>query len=366
MNEQKISVMERDVRELSLGDMLIQVFRHWKALVICAVVGALLFTAYSCLTGVSGPRAWAAQEAAAANANVSASSLDEASQTRVDGMTELRSRFRETAVAQGEYIQNSIFMHLDPYAVNRTTAYLFVMADGETSEAEIDAIVSAYQDAAISRELLQPIAEELETEYIYLLEVVDCEADYDLNKITVSVSYTDLDESMEICRQIVNALEAGGDGYAAQLGSHHLVMTSMTKCVLADSEIFEKQASVWDDVHNYNVAINKITADINDFRPASPGAVAVPGYRSIPKDVGIGAVAGFIVCFVVLCLAYLLFDKLHSDDEIRRMAPVRVWANNIAPQGHTGSTLALDKLQGMTPWKEGAYQRFAEIGRAHV
>ncbi|MBQ1332266.1 MAG: hypothetical protein IIY36_04965 [Lachnospiraceae bacterium] len=79
-------------------------------------------------------------------------------------------------------------------------------------------------------------------------------------------------------------------------------------------------------------------------------------------DIGIGAVIGFVVCFVALCLAYLGSDKLRSDDEVRRMAPaVRVWANGIAPKDHRGSALALDKRQGMTPWEDGAYQRFADI-----
>ncbi len=360
MNDQNIPVMERDVRELSLGDMFIQVFRHWKALVICAVIGALLFTGFSCVTGASGPRAWAAQAEAAAPSEEP--TLDEASQTRVDGMRDLRTHFRDTAVSQGEYLQNSIYMQLDPYAVNRTTACLFVMPEGTVSEAEIDALVSTYQDAALSQELLQPIADDLETDFIYLREVVSCAADYDLNKITINVSYPDLDESMNICQRIVNTLEGREDDYSTQLGDHRLVMTTITKRVVVDTAVFDNQAAVWDDVHNNNVAINKVSADINDFRPSSSSSsAAVPGYRSLPKDVAIGAAAGLIVCFVVLILAYLLSDKLRSDDEVRRMAPVRVWTNNIAPQGHAGSALAFDKLQGMTAWKEGAYQRFADI-----
>ena len=356
--KENVPVLERDVRELSLGDMFIQVFRRWYVLVIAAVIGAALFTSYSCFTGASGPRARAVQEAAAASAG--SDQLDEATQTRVDGMSQLRSHFRNTAVSQGEYMQNSIFMQLDPYAVNRTTAALFVTPSGNMPDIAVDAIVRTYEDAAVSGELLGPIAEELGIDYPYLLELIDCVADYDLNLLSLSVSYTDLDESMNICRSIVDALQARTESYAVQMGGHDLVMTAITKCVVVDTDIFDEQAATWDDIHNNNVAINKVNADINDFRPSSsPGSV--PEVRSIQKDVAIGAVAGLIVSFVILCLAYLISDKVRSDDEIRRMAPFRVWVNGIAPAQHSGSSLALDKLQGMSQWQEGAYQRFADL-----
>lgn len=362
MKEQNDPVLERDVRELSLGDMLIQVFRKWKVLLVVAIIGALLFTGYSCLTGASGPRAQAARDAAAAAAEEAANvELDEASQIRVDGMTELRSRYREIAVSQGEYMQNSIYMQLDPYAVNRTTATFFVFAEGDTTEEQVDALISVYQDAALSREVLEPIAEEYGTEYVYLREVVGCGSDLDLNKFWVNVSYTDPEGSMNICQKIVNAVEARTESYAVQIGPHNLMMTVIAGRVVTDNGLFDNQYAVWSDIHNMNVAINKIGDDINDFRHPSGSDGNVEGQRSIPADVAIGGAAGLIVSFVILCLAYLLSDKLRSDDEVRRMAPVRVWANGITPKAHSGSALALDKLQGMTPWEEGAYQRFADI-----
>ena len=358
--DQSTAVMERDVRELSLGDMLIQVFRHWKAIIIVAIIGALVFTGFSCYIGVSGPRVWAAQRAAAEAAGQPVS-IDEATQARIDGMSQLRAHFQDVAVSQSEYIQNSIVMQMDPYAVNRTTVVMWLTSDDESiTRTQLDAFITLYADVAVSQEILEPIAEEFGIPYWALREVVGVGTDFDRDRIWYNVSFTDSDGAMAIAQRIADALMDLNDDYSAQFGDHDLAVASMQSRVQVDTTYLDAQNTAWTYVHNNNTAIEKVGDDIDDISPGSPSSI-IPRYRSLPMDIGIGAAIGFVVCFVVLCLAYLGSDKLRSDDEIRRMAPVRVWANNIAPQGHTGSTLALDKLQGMTPWKEGAYQRFADI-----
>ena len=363
--DQNSAVLERDVRELSLGDMVIQVFRRWKAIVIITIIGALLFTGLSCYLGVSGPKAHAARAAAEeAAANAGTPTVDEVTQMRLDGMTQLQSHYLDVAVSQSEYVQNSIYMRLDPYAVPRATAVFWVLPEGDSTEEEMDGIITLYSDLAASHDVLDPIAAEYGIEYWALREVVGCGTDFDRNRLWPTVIYTDLDTSIAITNEIVNALQDHVDDFSAQFADHRLELASFTSRVGVETGVLDTQNNVWNYIHNNNVNIDKVGDDIDELGPEGEdddSSFIIPAIRSIPMDIVIGAVIGFAVAFVALCIAYIGSDKLRSDDEVRRMAPVRVWANSIAPKTRSASDARLDKAQGMTPYEEGAYQRFADI-----
>ena len=363
--DQNSAVLERDVRELSLGDMVIQVFRRWKAIVIITIIGALLFTGLSCYLGVSGPKAHAARAAAEeAAANAGTPTVDEVTQMRLDGMTQLQSHYRAVAVSQGEYVRNSIYMRLDPYAVPRATAVFWVLPEGDSTEEEMDGIITLYSDLAASHDVLDPIAAEYGIEYWALREVVGCGTDFDRNRLWPTVIYTDLDTSIAITNEIVNALQDHVDDFSAQFADHRLELASFTSRVGVETGVLDTQNNVWNYIHNNNVNIDKVGDDIDELGPEGEdddSSFIIPAIRSIPMDIVIGAVIGFAVAFVALCIAYIGSDKLRSDDEVRRMAPVRVWANSIAPKTRSASDARMDRAQGMTPYEEGAYQRFADI-----
>ncbi len=362
--DQNAVILDRDVRELSLGDMAIQVFRRWKVIVIITIIGALLFTGLSCYLGVSGPKAHAARAAAEeAAANAGTPTVDEVTQMRLDGMSQLQSHYRDVAVSQSEYVQNSIYMRLDPYAVPRATAIFWVLPEGDSTEEEMDGIITLYSDLAVSHEVLDPIAAEYGIEYWVLRELVGCGTDFDRNRLWPTVIYTDLDTSIAITNEIVDALQDRVDDFSAQFAEHRLELASFTSRVGIETGVLDAQNNVWNYIHNNNVNIDKVGDDIDELGPEGDddSSFTIPAIRSIPMDIVIGAVIGFAVAFVALCIAYIGSDKLRSDDEVRRMAPVRVWANSIAPKTRSASDARLDKAQGMTPYEEGAYQRFADM-----
>ncbi len=358
-NEQGIHIPERDVRELELGDMLIQVFRRWIILILAAVIGAALFTGYSCLKGISGPRAaQAVAEAQAAQENAGGES--ELYQTRMDGMNVLRSEYMHTILGQSRYIQNSIMLQLNPYAVNRASAALYVYSDSE-NDTDANSLVNVYASAATSAQVLQPIAEDLGTEYQYLNEVIEAETDYDANAVLLTVSYTDAENAERIMERILTALADRADGYSGEWPNHRIAAADIRNSVVVDHELSEHQYAVWVDLHNYNMSWSKINEDITGLRNAVVGNVSIPETRSLTMDIVIGAVVGFLVGFAVLCLAYLVSDKLRSDDEVRRMGSYRVYKNNISPEKRSSAQALLDGVQGMDRFREHSYKRFADL-----
>ncbi|MBQ1516395.1 MAG: hypothetical protein IIZ51_11150, partial [Lachnospiraceae bacterium] len=261
--DQSTAVMERDVRELSLGDMLIQVFRHWKAIVIAVIIGAVVFTGLSCYLGVSGPTAQRRVEEATASSG--AVTVSEAEQAQIDALLQMREHFQEVALSQSEYIRNSVYMQLDPYAVNRAVVMMWITPEGTTEEETIDRLITLYQDAANSKEILEPIAEEYGMEYRMLREIVGCGVDYDYDRVWVSVAYTDMEMALTIAQQVVSALQARTDGYSTRFGNHSLEETMVYRREQVETGILDSQTSIWTNVQNNNNTIEKIDDEIEDI-----------------------------------------------------------------------------------------------------
>ncbi|MBQ1332267.1 MAG: hypothetical protein IIY36_04970, partial [Lachnospiraceae bacterium] len=183
-------------------------------------------------------------------------SVDESTQARIDGMSQLRAHFQDVAVSQSEYIQNSIVMQMDPYAVNRTTVVMWLTSDDESiTRTQLDAVITLYADVAASQEILAPIAEEFGVPYWALREVVGVGTDLDRDRIWCNVSFTDSDGARAIAQRIADALMDLTDDYSAQFGDHDMEVASMDSRVQVDTSYLDAQNTAWTYVHNNNTAI---------------------------------------------------------------------------------------------------------------
>lgn len=354
MGNQKMTKSEIDIE---IKDLLWELVRRWRIIVVMALICAVGLTAYQYRSDMNKTDVVVVKKTQ--EELEKAMSVQDVSE--VTGAVALLNQLEQKST----YMDASILMQINPYAENAVLLQYVVEADAAVEDMIADAYIAYVEDGYLAQSV---VADET-TEVVYVDELISVVKDTtdmyvysdtmdesvqmtiagaDLGScITVKVCGIDEASSAELAAEVKSVLAQYGVTLSSKVGAHQLKLVEEKECVLVDNVLAELQ--------NRNAtAIKTISNNIDKMKNEMTGdQITLYTYRvtgvtqsattttttSEPKVVTISvkhAVIGFVVGIVLGCgialALYLLSAKLRNSEEIKVLYQVKVLGDVANPQ----------------------------------
>jgi len=321
-----------DEREIDLLDLLFNVIRYWRVIILVAIVGAIGFGAYKYV-----------------KVKDTASSVE----TQIEKVEEIENSEGEIAnyenaieelekgIARNEkdievmrnYKDESILMNIDPY--NKPEAHLeyHIELEDKAYADELfrdpaDTLVEAYALGAIGNADFTAVQEKYGIDQSYVKELITVTTNLDANNVCIKISGAD----QQMCSDIAKILHDSMATINKELGSksavHYLDLVINDYAIVVDQELATLQNQVETDIQqklsDYTNGIATIKAYRSNIKTAEDsiektkedGDVAVNVKKETTKFAIIGLLVGaFVACAVYGCM-YMFKSVLRTSDDI--------------------------------------------------
>ena len=226
--------------ELDLVDMFKTIFSKWKKIILFS----LLCGAVACLCGL-----YFANKPKASNESIIkkvVAEMTEEDKVNVENSAKIINEYRDMYDKQKDYCDNSVYQHLDPYAIKSTIITYYVDNHYQVSYPIIQEnntlvpIVQTYASVISKDALYENLVEEINSSInpVYIKEVVTASTtDKDVGVFTVKI-YADSDNLLdEITKYVKGALEEASVSIKETYGEHDLVVVSEVKGLKIDTDV---------------------------------------------------------------------------------------------------------------------------------
>ena len=284
-------------REINLKHLIIAVFRKWKQILICALIGAIILGMYGYHKGISARKE--------INEEVLAQKEKELSRLQ-------------------DYLINSIFLKNYSTQIHQRTLQIDIMLKKEDSNL-IMKVFESYINAIQTKDFFESLAEKLEENSNYIYELVS-----------------------------VPGLNNNGDIYSLRHDIHDDVILSFlitvkgvddtytSKIVYLLEEYLEKQKNIINtSICSHDISIFNIQSITTNY--TSPRPIIEENIEILRSEINMlqggekisykkWILAGFFVgVFIIVglnMLMYVFSDKLHESEEVESLLNIKTWSTN--------------------------------------
>ncbi len=247
----------------------------------------------------------------------------------IDGINTNIEIAQEELATQEEYCENSIYMKIDPEAVQRASVqYILTMKNwtGSTSDENnlltsiINSLKAYYDDGAFKGEL----ADRLDMEGTnYLGELISCSTSG--KTLTMSVKHYDMEQAEEILAEMIDLMEAYAPEVAAQFGDFNMTSMGISERVYADSTVLADQNKQNTNLRTYRTNVTDLQTKLatqqknrrNYVEQYKPTGTSSSPRRTILLYGGVGVIAGIIVPILLYAIYYTLSGRIKGKEELQ-------------------------------------------------
>lgn len=299
-------------RELNLRDLIALCVRKWRVLLICTVIGIILGAAWA---GVSHLKAFHVEISEDEIATI---------ETAIAKAEVTLERTKKDLAYYEDYVAESAYMNLDwtDYYI-----YTFQMMpltddvvlngyDDATSLRNADLLMQQCYAYAVSSDAMEAVCPQLEERYAREMISVS----YDDSRLMMKVvcygeteqAATQLGEAMKayLNETVLPVVEDGVTAYTLEItysSCNHMASTDMR----------DAQNKNDDRIAELKTTIETTEIEIEDLNKQLEETAAGFSVRSFAKKAIIGAVAGFVLCGVVIVCLFLFGGHIIGNREIK-------------------------------------------------
>ncbi len=333
-------------QEIDLKDLMFTVLHRWKMIIIAGVLCGLLFLGvkgYSIYRNQSDPATMAEEEERYQNDLELYENYKELLEQEVENLS-------NDIEERKEYLNESVFMNISPYNVGEARADLFIRTDYEIMPGMFyqnvdytDTILNAYQSTMTSVAFLDEIAREAEMDVLYLQELISVErgtttnikrkgqdntvavvsdAGRLTNLLTIRVIYTDQEKAEKILKLVLDKVSGLKGQITEGIGTHEVTVVNQSSGSVVDLELASKQSDITKQLTDLKNALDQKQNDQNNLKKPAPASTA--GLRSIVKYGILGGGLGVFMVVFLVCVVFLMSDKLYSSKELKLRFKLKV------------------------------------------
>lgn len=305
-----------------LKDLLFSVLRNWHRVLIIALITALLL----------GGFIWASESYAKPNELAQYQEAYADYKLNLDVLTAKANMLKRTLADQQTYLDESIYMNLDPYQLYEASLSLYVDTGYQIAPDQFyqdpdktTAVLSAYEASFYSKDVARLIAETLNTQTQYATELIACSSPNSSGTFTVSVRCATKEQADAVLAVLTAQVEPFFATISETVVPHtYKVLTQGVACK-ADSTIALKRTELSDNV----TLLQKSLTD-NDLliQGLSAPRYPVKSQSAIIKQALLFVVIGGIlgVCLAVACIwaFHILSDKVYSAKTLSNRTGVKI------------------------------------------
>ncbi len=305
-----------------LKDLVFVALRRWKSALVAAVALALILGGYKAVSGlkVIQNMDMATYEAKVAQYESDKKVLED---TLANRQRDLNN--------QNEYLQNSVFMELDPYDHYQTKVSIYVETDYQIlpdmsyqSPDKTGYILSAYCAKMTTTETLQILAQSVGTEPYYLSELYAVALPADSNTLVVTILYPTENGAKELLEQVMAQLSQVQQQIAQAIGQHEIRIMEQSVGQSTNLGLVDQQKQAQAHQQVLQTAVEEAETQISTLAvPAAPGTSTKEVVKKAVLFAVLGAIAG--VALIVVCAWFGLIgsQKVYSVRALRNRTGVK-------------------------------------------
>lgn len=341
-------------REIDLLDMIADILSHWRGLLIALVLGAILMGAFSYTRSYRDVQNMQSQKVN--DAAMSEMAIDEQLAQLSENMDESQLAAvlltvddeRELAL-RNEYVQNSIYMQLDPLHVAQEELVYNIQGRNENG---VPGLGTIYKDIISGVGLYDWVEQQTGIETAYVRELISTSVDSSLkfsngdtvsiggcDSLKITISGIDAETCGKIAEAIKTYIEKQQEKISSKLGSHELILLSESAGTVVSTDVMKQQVDYRNTICNLEATIAAAKAGFSedqkqyyallmkengleditdveqdDVEEEQPVTVS-PAVSK--KYVVLGAVLFAFVYAVILCMGYIFNSRIRVNDELQ-------------------------------------------------
>lgn len=341
MKKQSHYIVEE--RQIDVKEMFFHTLSYWRVILLIAVIMAAVVGGMKYKSDVAAREADIQAQFDAANAPEITVDMLEDELTTVEVQNVWNAvQYKEFLKQRRTYIDSSIYLNLD--AFKEDVVYLTYGIASEEAKRAVEELEKYLSGSTMAENIVADMG--LETEAIYIAELVTLEDTDDSTYFTLKVCA----DSAEECASLADSVEKQMTAYMESLKTKEsfadleVNLTERKTDVIKDDELLEKQddyiGSFYDDMKDYK----KYHSDFNDvqkslFEKLTKGKYKIDNSLYVTEiepeekeDVEIdttvnvkpsiaailaGFLAGAIAAFAIGAFLYTISKNIHGEDEVK-------------------------------------------------
>ena len=341
-------------REIDLLDMIADILSHWRGLLIALVLGAILMGAFSYTRSYRDVQNMQSQKVN--DAVMDEMAIDERLAQLGENMDESQLAAVLTTVddereleLRNEYVQDSIYMQLDPLHVAQEELVYNIQGRNENG---VPGLGTIYKDIISGVGLYDWVEQQTGIETAYVRELISTSVDFSLkfsngdtvsiggcDSLKITISGTDAETCGKITEAVKTYIEQQQEKLSFKLGSHELILLSESAGTVVSTDVMKQQVDYRNTICNlettiaaakagfsedqkqyYALLMNEngledITDAEQDNEAADKTVAASPAVSK--KYVVLGAVLFAFGYAAILCMGYIFNSRIRVNDELQ-------------------------------------------------
>lgn len=327
MSERQVRFMENHKEEqmIFLKDLIFAALRRWRAVLVVALIAGILLGG---LQGVSGLRA--------ANAPIDEAAYQQAlaeyEHKKATQDLHLQTA-RENIEQQQTYLEESVLMQLNPYSHYDATVHLYVEPERQflpntNSQNAVNRaadVLHAYEAMLLSGPVVQAMADTLETQSRYVLEILTVEQASDASALVLNIKLPTEDAAQDILALVENRMDAAAAQINKDVMSHRALITAQSVNEKLDMELANKQQEAYTRLTEMKTALTQIESENAQlFAPAMQISSVGDAVKKAVIWAVVGAVLGAFVMVGILWVAHIGSDKVYAARNLTNRTGIKV------------------------------------------
>ncbi len=332
-----------------------RVLRHWRGILVAAVLMAAAACAFIFLKNASAP------SSAGESARTSYEAALKAYEKDRESYASLIERTKALLTEKRAYLSDSILMQLDPAHVGKASATLVVTVP-EDGSASPEQLVDAYASFCSSGADLSALAEELGTEEGYVAELITTNPSVNTTNVyssvgdaaaytgqaargtlTVTAVHSDEETAEKILSEILSQLTERSEAFSSEYGEHSLKTGEISTGTYPDTAIGSRSETLLQELYMLSTNEERLEAQFAKLKkPAMPTeASRSVSAKTLIKYALLGFIGGLVLAILVLMIFLTLRGKVLSAAELSSVFSLRKLA--VIPESKVRTSF-LDRL----------------------
>lgn len=313
-------------QEIDLRDLIFYIVKRWRPIFLIAVIFAALIGGYKLSKGVLKSQD---KQYMADLQETYESDLKNYQMTK-EGYVRKIDTLSKNIDYEEDYEKNSILFQLDPYKKWVAKTNIFIKIDGENDVISLvdpaDSLVKAYSAIIKSKSTLEEAYKENNIELRYLRELLNIEADYNSNIISISVTYKDGEGAQKILDSILESVKVSQNDVESNFSSHSIIFMNKETSTVADQSLADRQNERIESLTEMQKNLEETQLALDNLKePQSNTDLSFKGVlKSVFKYSVMGGAFGVFLTAFFLCIIYVFNPKLRLADEFTSRFGIKI------------------------------------------
>ena len=353
---------KRDDRNIYFKDLLFAALRRWRTVLVVAAILGILFGAFQYISS--------AQSDTASTEEAYQQAL-EAYELNYGSLSAKIDVLKESLRTQQIYMEQSVFMKLNPYGFYEAALRLYVdtgyQIDPNLAVQDPDktaAVLAAYEAVFLSDAVAAQIAQAAGTQTQYAAEVILCTPLAEAGTLTVTVRCLDEKIGTEVLKVLAEQVETARAAVSGSVTAHTVTILNQSVTPDVDLTLVAQQADVTNRTATQQKALKEAEQQLAALAmPKQKGTSSAALVKSALLFAAIGCILGAFLTVCVIWVLHIVDQKVYSARTLKDRTGIKILGCLPGKAGKTALDRWLLKKEGrcLTDSKEQAALLAAHI-----